>query len=108
MKVVPKGKLITIEELKASLAKKQSGLHVPSSNWLLYQYGSRSVEGNGITWQQTVYSVLANLQKDGELNKGYPGGIESQRKMLEKEGHTIVAKGNRYFVKNYRASVCLL
>ena len=34
----------------------------------------------------------------------YPGGIEEQKKMLEKEGHTIIQKGRkniRYYVKNY-------
>jgi len=41
------------------------------------------------------------LKKDGELNKKYPEGINSQRIHLEMEGHTIIKKGKRYFVKDY-------
>ena len=45
------------------------------------------------------------LKKDGELNPKYPGGIEYQKEMLEKEGHSFTTKGRkniRYFVENYQ------
>ena len=44
------------------------------------------------------------LKKDGELNSKYPGGIEYQKEMLEKEGHTFITRGRkniRYFVEDY-------
>jgi len=31
----------------------------------------------------------------------YPGGVEKQKLLLEKEGHTIIKKGKRLFVKDY-------
>lgn len=44
------------------------------------------------------------LKANGELNAKYPGGIEAQKEMLEKEGHTVIQKGRkniRYYVKDY-------
>jgi alkylated DNA nucleotide flippase Atl1 len=41
------------------------------------------------------------LKNNGELNKKYPGGAENQKKLLEKEGHVIINKGKRIFVKDF-------
>lgn len=41
-------------------------------------------------------------KKDGELNEKYPGGIDAQKLHHEMEGHTIIQKGKRYFVKDYK------
>lgn len=48
------------------------------------------------------------LKANGELNAKYPGGIEAQKEMLEKEGHTIIQKGRkniRYYVKDYERAI---
>jgi hypothetical protein len=42
------------------------------------------------------------LKKDGELNEKYPEGIDGQKLRLEMEGHKIIQKGKRYFVKDYK------
>lgn len=42
------------------------------------------------------------LKNDGELNEKYPEGIDGQKLRLEMEGHTIIQKGKRYFVKDYK------
>ncbi|WP_213956400.1 MULTISPECIES: MGMT family protein [unclassified Variovorax] len=41
------------------------------------------------------------LKIGGELNPKYPGGIESQMRKLEAEGHTVVQRGKRFFVEDY-------
>lgn len=41
------------------------------------------------------------LKKDGELNEKYPEGIDGQKQRLESEGHVIIQKGKRLFVKDY-------
>jgi len=45
------------------------------------------------------------LKAGGELNPKYPGGIEGQRTRLEAEGHTIVARGKRFFVAEHERSL---
>ena len=42
------------------------------------------------------------LKKDGELNEKYPDGIDGQKLLLELEGHEVIKKGKRYFVKDYQ------
>ena len=37
------------------------------------------------------------MKANGELNAKYPGGIEAQKEMLEKEGHTVIQKGRKIF-----------
>ena len=43
------------------------------------------------------------LRGKGELNEKYPGGIQGQRERLEAEGHTVVARGQKLYVKDYRS-----
>ena len=51
------------------------------------------------------------LKANGELNSKYPGGIDAQKEMLEKEGHTIIQKGRiniKYYVKDYEQALFIL
>jgi hypothetical protein len=34
------------------------------------------------------------------LNEKYPGGVEEQRRRLEKEGLTVIARGKRAYVSD--------
>lgn len=36
------------------------------------------------------------LKSDGELNIKYPEAIELPKRLLEEEGHTVIAKGKKY------------
>jgi alkylated DNA nucleotide flippase Atl1 len=48
------------------------------------------------------------LKANGELNPKYPGGMEAQKELLEKEGHIIIKKGRtniKYFVKDYEQAL---
>ena len=41
----------------------------------------------------------------------YPGGVEAQKEMLEKEGHTVIQKGRtniKYYVKDYEKALFTL
>ena len=61
------------------------------------------------TNNQTPY--WRTLKANGELNPKYPGGMEAQKEMLEKEGHTIVQKGRtniKYYVKDYEQALFIL
>ena len=41
------------------------------------------------------------LKAGGYLNQKFPGGIESHKELLEKEGFNVAKKGKRYYVENY-------
>lgn len=101
MRLVPFGKLLTVGTIREYFAKQSgadftepitAGIFVSIVAWASYQRADNKTP----FWR--------TLKANGELNAKYPGGIEKQRKMLEKEGHTIIRKGRkniRYYVKNY-------
>lgn len=102
MKKVPKGKVITSSEIRKYIANKNNvditcpltaGIFINICAWASHQR------------TEDITPYWRTLKSDGELNQKYPGGIESQKEKLEKEGHTIYTKGNKnikYFVKDYQ------
>ena len=105
MKKIPKGKVITADLIRKEIAKQNNveitcpltaGIFMNICAWASYQREN----------DQTPY--WRTLKANGELNPKYPGGIESQKSLLEKEGHTIVPKGSKnikYFVKDYQKNL---
>lgn len=105
MKTVPEGKLITNDYIKGYLTEKYSADYTcpVSSRKFIILSAYASVE-RGV--DETPY--WRTLKKDGELNEKYPGGIYEQRRLLEKEGHTIIQKGKSFYVKDYKEKRFLL
>lgn len=108
MRTVPCGKLTTVGEIRAHLARENqadftdpitAGIFVSIAAWASFQRGE----------DETPY--WRTLKANGELNSKYPGGVEAQRKKLEAEGHKVVTKGRtnlRYVVTEYEKNLhCL-
>ncbi len=105
MRLVPFGKLLTVGAIREYFAKINgadftepitAGVFVSIAAWASFQR-----DGDKTPYWRT-------LKAHGELNAKYPGGIEAQREMLEKEGHTIVQRGRknvRYYVKDYERAL---
>lgn len=63
--------------------------------------------------KQTVSAAVywRTLKANGELNLKYPGGIEAQKEILEKEGYIVIRKGRtniKYYVKDYEKALFTL
>ena len=102
MRKVPEGKVITSDYIRSYLAKKHGAdntCHLTAGIFINI-VAKASVERDA---DQTPY--WRTLKKDGELNEKYPEGVDGQKLHLEAEGHTVVQRGKRYFVKDYRDSV---
>lgn len=98
MKKVPKGKVITSDYIRSYLAKKHGADNTcPLTAGIFINIAAKASLERGI--DETPY--WRTLKKDGELNEKYPGGIDGQKIHLEMEGHTVIQKGKRYFVKDY-------
>jgi len=50
-------------------------------------------------------SYWRTLKTGGIINEKYPGGVETQKKLLEKEGHQVVQKGKKYIVVDYEKAL---
>jgi len=115
MKRVPKGKLITITEIRTALAKRH-GVNVccPITTGIFAWIAAHAAEeavtdaaANG-RGRPKITPYWRTLKTGGELNPKYPGGIARLRKQLIAEGHRLVAKGKRFFVADYEKSLEVL
>lgn len=98
MKKVPKGKMITSEELRGYLAKRNGAdFTCPLTAGIFINIAAHASHERQS--DQTPY--WRTLKKNGELNEKYPEGIDGQKLRLEMEGHHIVQKGKKYYVANY-------
>lgn len=105
MKKVPFGKVVTAGDIREYFARANdadftepitAGIFVSIAAWASHQRDT----------DKTPY--WRTLKAGGELNPKYPGGISSQKQMLEAEGHRIIQKGRkniRYYVAEYEKSV---
>ena len=62
-------------------------------------------------WTEDKTPYWRTLNAKGELNAKYPGGVEAQKEMLEKEGHIVIQKGRtniKYYVNDYEKALFTL
>ncbi|MBC3889971.1 methylated DNA-protein cysteine methyltransferase [Acetobacterium paludosum] len=105
MKRIPAGKLMTSDRIRSYLAKEhQADYTCPLTAGIFINIVAGASEERGV--DETPY--WRTLKKDGELNEKYPGGIDAQKARLEMEGHTVIQKGKRYFVKDFADKLAVL
>ena len=105
MRKVPKGKLITAGQIREYLAKENNadftcpltaGIFINIVAWASYQR------------KEDITPYWRTLKTNGELNNKYPEGIELQKRLLEEEGHTIIQKESKYYVKDFESKLIKL
>jgi alkylated DNA nucleotide flippase Atl1 len=105
MKKVPKGRLITINEIRAALAKKHGAtIGCPITTSIFAWIAAHAAEEDAAAGRPAT-PYWRTLKSGGELNLKYPGGVELLKRKLETEGHAVVARGKRFFVSDYQASL---
>ena len=104
MKRVPRGKLITIGEIRAALAKRHDvNVCCPITTGIFAWIAAHAAEESAAAGKKQITPYWRTLKTGGELNPKYPGGIPRLRKLLAAEGHKVTAKGKRFFVADYEA-----
>jgi len=106
MRNVPEGKLITINDIRAVLAKKHKAtIGCPITTGIFAWVAANAAEERKQKGEKSVTPYWRTLKVGGVLNEKYPGGAEVQKKLLEKEGHKIVQKGKKYVVADYEKAL---
>jgi len=106
MRKVPKGKLTTINEIRSALATKHSAtIGCPLTVGIFAWISANAAEEQKQLGASNVTPYWRTLKTGGFLNEKYPGGAETQKQLLELEGHVVVGKGKRYFVKDYLKAI---
>ncbi|MEM2105404.1 MAG: MGMT family protein [Candidatus Bathyarchaeia archaeon] len=106
MKKVPRGKLITINEIRIALAKKHKAtIACPMTTGMFAWIDAHAAEEQRQKGANDFTPYWRTLKAGGVINEKYSGGVEGQRKLLEMEGHKVARKGKNYIVLNYEESL---
>ncbi|MFQ5996621.1 MAG: hypothetical protein ACE5KP_03245 [Dehalococcoidales bacterium] len=90
MRKVPRGKLITTNQIREILARKHGAtIGCPITTGIFCHIAARAAEEAAAEGEKDITPYWRTLKSDGELNEKYPGGIEVQATRLQEEGHTI-------------------
>jgi len=97
MRSVPKGKLITINQIRAILAKRHSAtIGCPITTGIFASIAARAAEEAAAEGGKNITPYWRTLKVGGQLNEKYPGGVATQAARLREEGHIIEpAKGKK-------------
>lgn len=102
MKKVPEGKLITINEIRVALAQKHGAtIGCPITTGIFAWIAAHAAEEAASEGVKEITPYWRTLKSNGELNAKYPGGLGALQQRLEAEGHEIVMKSKRAFVKDF-------
>jgi len=90
MKGVPKGKVITINQIRSVLAQRHGAtIGCPLTTGIFANIAARAAEEAAAEGRKDITPYWRTLKSKGELNEKYPGGVEAQAAHLKEEGHTI-------------------
>jgi len=90
MKKVPRGKLITINQIRAMLATKHgASIGCPITTGIFAWVSAHAAEEAKAEGEKNITPYWRTLKVGGVLNEKYPGGVEAQAARLRGEGHTI-------------------
>jgi alkylated DNA nucleotide flippase Atl1 len=109
MKKVPEGKLATINEIREALAKKhRATIGCPMTTGIFAWIAAHAAEEQRQEGKKDITPYWRTLKTGGVINAKYPGGVEGQKKLLEREGHKVVQKGKKYIVADYEKTLMTL
>jgi alkylated DNA nucleotide flippase Atl1 len=96
MKKVPKGKVTTINEIRAAVAKKhQATIGCPITCGIFANIAAHAADEEEAAGKKRVTPYWRTLRGEGELNEKYPGGMQNQASRLKAEGLEIEWNKNK-------------
>ena len=101
MRTVPPGRVTTINELRAAVARKhRAAAGCPITTGIFSGMAANAAEAALAAGQADIPPYWRTLKKGGELNSKYPGGIAGVKRRLAAEGHSFETKGARTLVRD--------
>ncbi len=92
MRGVPRGRLITVNEIRIRLARKHGAtIGCPLTTGIFAWVAAHAAEEAAAEGKTDITPYWRTLKSGGELNEKYPGGAEAQAAQLIEEGHIIEA-----------------
>lgn len=102
MRQVPRGKVTTINEIRAALARKHGAtIGCPITTGIFAWITAHAAEEAAVEGEKNITPYWRTLKSGGELNEKYPGGVDGVKAILEAEGHTVIQKGKKSVVADF-------
>ena len=109
MRKVPRGKLVTINDIRARLAKRHHAtIACPITTGIFARIAAGAAEEAAQRGEKNTTPYWRTLKQGGVLNEKYPGGTEGQTRLLKKEGHLVEQRGKRFVVVDYEKNLAKL
>lgn len=107
MRQVPKGKVTTINDIRAALARKHNAtIACPITTGIFAWIAANAAdEVSALRPKARVTPYWRTLKTGGVLNEKYPGGVARQKERLKAEGHRLTKKGKRQVVADFEQSI---
>jgi hypothetical protein len=102
MRKVPIGKLTTINDIRIALAKKHHAtIGCPLTTGIFASIAAHAAEDKRQQGKADLTPYWRTLKTGGLINEKYPGGFDLQKFLLESEGHLVIQRCNKFYVKDY-------
>jgi hypothetical protein len=106
MKQVPSGQVVTVNELRAALARNhKADFACPITTGIFSWIAAHAAAEAQAEGARQITPFWRTLKTGGEVNPKFPGGVEQVCRRLRAEGHKIISKGKRTFVANHEAKL---
>jgi len=106
MKQVPRGRITTINELRAALARKhKTDFTCPITSGIFSWIAAHAAAEAEADGARRITPYWRTLKSGGELNPKYPGGVAGIARHLRAEGHKIIHQGKHFVVAEYEKSL---
>lgn len=106
MRRVPEGKLITLREICEAIARQHNVKACCTlTSGIFVMTAAKAAADAAKEGKDLEIPYWRTLKIGGFLNEKYPGGEEGHKSMLEKEGHEVLAKGKKHYVKDYKRNL---
>ena len=106
MKTVPEGKLITIDQIRKKLAEKhRATIGCPLTTGIFAWVSAHAANETALEGKKDITPYWRTLKTGGIVNEKYPGGVNYQKQLLEREGHKVIQKGKKFIVQDYEKAL---
>ena len=109
MRRVPKGRVVTINEIRAFLAQRHGAtIGCPITTGIFAWIAANAAAEDAAAGRKRITPYWRILKTGGVLNEKYPGGIAGVKRLLAAEGHAVRRKGKQYVVEDYESRLASL
>ena len=106
MRQVPRGRLVTINDIREYLAQKHGAtIGCPLTTGIFAWIAAHAAEEAAADGVKRITPYWRTLKAGGELNPKFPGGVAALAARLRAEGHRVVRRGKRSVVVDFEKAL---